>query len=79
MPLVDATLSTALQNIDAQMLQAAKDGNPWTAKQYRDAEAAAMDMQTKTATVITPLGVAVQVVPATGIGATTAPGTGTVS
>lgn len=74
MALVDATLSTALQNIENQALQAAIDGHPWTIKQYCDAKAAAHDTQTKTATVT------VAVTSVTGVttgGGTSGPGTGT--
>lgn len=74
MALDDATLSAALQNIDTQMLAAAKAGNPWTSKQYRDAEALAMDTQTKTATVTVSVASVSGVTPG---GGSSGPGTGT--
>ena len=51
MALVDATLSTALQGVDASALAAAKAGTPWTSKQYWDAFSAVIDTQIKTAAV----------------------------
>ena len=75
MALVVSTLSAALKAINA----AAAAGNGLTADQWADQTADAIDAYIKTATVTTPLGVAVQVVPATGTGATTAPGIGSIS
>ena len=46
---------------------------------FSNALAGAIDTYVKTAVVTVPLGVAVQTVPATGTGATTAPGIGTLS
>jgi hypothetical protein len=54
MALVAATLSSALQTVDTQMYNAAKDGNPWTSAQYRDAESAAIMDFIKTASVSVP-------------------------
>ncbi|MFA5436582.1 MAG: hypothetical protein WC372_11145 [Candidatus Neomarinimicrobiota bacterium] len=79
MSLSSATLSSAMR---AALLAApdaqAVDGPALTA--LCDAIASAVVSHVTTAAVVTvPLGVAVQVVPATGTGATTAPGIGTVS
>ena len=76
MALVDATLSAALQAIDTQMLAAAETGTPWTSAQYRDAMAAALDTQTKTATVNSTVAVTSVMGVTTG-GGVSGPGTGT--
>jgi hypothetical protein len=78
MALVDSTLENALNAIDAQA-EAAATTTPMTHQQYNALVAAAISTFIKTATVTTPMGVAVQVTPATGTGATTAPGVGVVS
>lgn len=54
-------------------------GHSNTAEEFASGLADLIDAYVKTGTVTVPLGVAVQVVPATGTGATTAPGIGTIS
>jgi len=54
-------------------------GHSNTAEEFAAGLADLIDAYVKTGTVTVPLGVAVQVVPATGTGATTAPGIGTIS
>jgi len=53
--------------------------NELTETQFAELIANAIDVFVKTGTVTTPLGVAVQVDPVSGSGATTAPGIGTIS
>lgn len=54
-------------------------GHSNTAEEFATGLADLIDAYVKTGAVTVPLGVAVQVVPATGTGATTAPGIGTIS
>lgn len=79
MALVNSTLSDALNTLDSQAEEAAKTANPMSHSDYNTAFAAAIAAFIKTATVTTPAGVAVQVTPATGTGATKTPGVGVVS
>lgn len=78
MALVKATLQAAISTA----LSTTRSGS-FTINQYCDAVASdianAIDTYIKAAVVTVPLGVAVQTVPATGTGATTAPGIGTLS